>query len=464
MTARFFHGMLCLLLSAPLLASDQRTAAAEQGAEAEFELRPNGAVADAGWALARLNDGGNISSQSFVYPETSHPVRLYLIDTAVAHTGTWFAANPNFKSFSSTLIRGNSDPTSSSAFSHGTKLLSLIAGPETGAALGTPIHVVNYDIYPNGEGSSGSSSALLAKALLQARQHHIANQGTANAMPGVVCIASGTVDQASSSTLQQAINGAVAAGLTVIVSAGNLGVDVASYLPAAYGIADTGIVCVGASSATNGIWTGSNLGAAVDLYAPGDQVRVLHFANPAPGTYDTMSGTSPAAALAAAAALIELSKNPELSPAQVEAALTTVTYPAPSPSVGLIQVQPDPEDDSDLDGSIDLLESFFGSNPADPAVRPEPMTMTRHGGQVSLGFEIAADLFVSPVGGGTNPPYGLANGGQWKVLCSENLKDWQAASGTLTVGSAINGKRTITFSMPSASSSCFLRIEVNPAP
>lgn len=463
MMVRSIHGILRLLLSASLLASAQPAAAAKRHAEEEFALRPNGAVADAGWALARLNDGGNTSRPSYLYPETSQPVRLYLIDTAVAHTGTWFAANPNFKSFSSTLIRGAGDPSSSSAFSHGTKLLSLIAGPETGAALGTPIHVVNYDIYPNGEGSS-SSSALLADALNRARLHHVSAQGTAHQMPGVVCIASGSVSQADSTTLQNRINAAVAAGLTVIVSAGNLGVDVASYLPAAYGIADNGIVCVGASSAANGIWQSSNLGAAVDLYAPGDQVRVLNFANPAPGSYGTMSGTSPAAALAAAAALIELSKNPKLTPTQVEAALTTVAYPAPSPSVGLIQVEPDPDGDSDRDGSSNLFESFFGSNPADPSARPAPMTLSRAGGQLSLAFQIADDLFVSPVGGGASPPYGLSNGGHWKVRCSENLKDWQDASGQLTVGSAINGRRAVTFSMPASGPSCFLRIEVTPAP
>jgi len=463
MMVRSIHRILKLLLSASLLASAQWAAAAEHPVEAEFALQPNGAVPNAGWALARLNDGGNTSTQAFLYPETTRPVRLYLIDTAVAHTGTWFAANPNFKSFSSTLIRGTSDPTTSSAFSHGTKLLSLIAGPETGAALGTPIHVVNYDIYPNGEGSS-SSSGLLADALRQAQLHHSAAKGTANAMPGVVCIASGSVNPANSATLKNRIDAAVAAGLTVIVSAGNLGVDVASYLPAAYGTDDTGIVCVGASSATNGIWPGSNQGAAVDLYAPGDQVRVLNFANPASGSYGTMSGTSPAAALAAAAALIELSKNPALTPAQVEAALSSVSYPAPSPSVGLIQVQPDPDGDSDRDGSSNLFESFFGSDPADPSARPAPMTLSQSGGQLSLGFEIAADLFVSPVGGGISPPYGLANGGQWKVRCSENLKDWQDASGSLTVGSIVNGKRAITFSMPASSPSCFLRIEVTPPP
>lgn len=462
MKVSFVRQILRFAISAPLWGLSSVVANAFPQGPTELALQPHGAIPQAGWALARMNDGADLSRQAFVYPETQKAVRLYLIDTAVAHTDTWFSANPNFKSFSTRLIRGSNDPGTSSAFSHGTRLLSLICGPETGAALGTPIHVVNYDIYPNGEGSS-SSSALLANALSEARLHHLSKKGS-DAMPGVICIASGSTSQSDSTLLQNRIQAAVSAGLTVIVSAGNLGVDVASYLPAAYGIQDNGVICVGASSAGNGIWSGSNLGAAVDLYAPGDQVRVLNFSNPAPGSYGTMSGTSPAAALATAAALVELSKNPSLNPSQVEATLATVAYPAPLASAGLVQLQTNPESDSDHDGSSDLMESFFGSNPADPGNAPEPMSLTRIGNEVRLHFPIADSLFVSPSNQPANAPHSLSNGWTWQVRCSENLLDWQDASGSVTAGPSREGKRSITFLMPSSASSCFLRIDINPAP
>jgi hypothetical protein len=124
----------------------------------------------------------------------------------------------------------------------------------------------------------------------------------------------------------------------------------------------------------------------------------------------------------------------------------------------MVQVEVDPEGDSDGDGSADLLEQFFGSNPADPATKPAAASLTRLPGQVQLGFSVAAELF--------NPatPYILGDGSTWKVRWSENLSDWHDATGTLVTGPAVGGKIPVSFQMPSAATSCFLRIEVKPAP
>ena len=66
---------------------------------------PNGQITDSGWALARLNDGGSaISANSYLFPETKAPVRLYLIDTAVDNSSGWFDSNPNL-SITPELVR-----------------------------------------------------------------------------------------------------------------------------------------------------------------------------------------------------------------------------------------------------------------------------------------------------------------------------------------------------------------------
>lgn len=421
-------------------------------AERDIPIRPNGAVANAGWALGRLNKGGCMTNASFVYPETTTPVRLYLIDSGVAHAGTWFAQNKNLKSFRTELIRATDDPATSSAVAHGTQMLSLIAGPETGAALGTPIHVVNYNIYPGSEGDS-STSGRLASAIYEAIDDHALNP----ALPSVLCIANGSsFPGAQSDILEDVIADAVDAGITVVVSAGNEGGNAASYIPAAYGTAD-GVICVGASDTNNGIWQSSNRGAAVDLFAPGQDVRVLKLSNPQSGSYDLVAGTSPATALTAAAALIQLSLNPTLTPAQVEDALTETAYSSAAAASTLVQVLPDPEGDSDLDGISDILENFFGSNPANASVKPASMAMARVSGQARLSFNVASDLF--------NPasPYVLTDGSTWKVRISSDLKDWQDASGTLTPGAAAAGGIPMAFTVPSAGTKCFLRIEVTPA-
>jgi hypothetical protein len=457
---RISRGIFRFLL--PILAIGQASAepsmASRVEAERDIPIEPNGAVANAGWALGRLNKGSCMTNASFVYPETATPVRLYLVDTGVAHTSTWFAQNTNLKSFESKLIRATGDPTTSTVTAHGTQMLSLIAGPETGAAVGTPIHVVNYNIYP---GTTPSTTlGRLQEALFQVLEDHEAYPE----MPSVLCIANSSTYEASSPFLESLIDDAVEAGITVIVSAGNQKSNASNYIPSSYGT-KVGVICVGATGTDNNPWvgdgnTGTNTGAPVDLYAPGQNVWTVNPTNPQPGNYGTANGTSPASALTAAAALIQLSLHPGFSPSDVENALTTTAY-APVAGRGvettpLVQVVPDPEGDSDLDGVSDIIEGFFASNPANPAVLPAPMSITRVAGQLQLSFQVSSELF--------NPatPYVLTDGSSWKVRISGNLTDWQDATGTLTPGVAVDGVIPMTYAVPNGSSKVFLRIDVTP--
>ena len=459
-----FRFLLPILAIGQALAepSVETRARTEQGTPAERDIliEPNGAVANAGWALGRLNTGGCMSNCSFVYPETSAPVRLYLIDTGVAHTTTWFAQNTNLKSFRSELIRANGDPTTSSVTAHGTQMLSLIAGPETGAAVGTPIHVVNYNIYPGN--STSTTLGRLQMAIIEAIDDHTTNPVK---MPAVLCIANSSTYQATSSFLESLIDEAVEAGITVVVSAGNQKSNAANYIPSSYGT-KPGVICVGATGTDNNPWVegniGTNTGTPVDLYAPGQNVWTVNPTNPQPGNYGSANGTSPASALTAAAALIQLSINPLLHPDEVEDALTETAY-APVAARGaeataLVQVLPDPEGDSDLDGASDIIESFFGSNPANSSVLPAPMTIARVGGQAQLSFRVSSDLF--------NPatPFVLTDGSTWKVRVSGNLQDWQDATGTLVPGTAADGVIPMTYTVSNGASKVFLRIDVTPPP
>lgn len=415
----------------------------------DIPLEANGVLESGGWALGRLNDGGDLARVSFVYAETTTPVRLFLIDSGVSNDSGWFDGNSNLTLSASIAIRGATDPQEIVAFKHGTRMLSIIAGPETGAALGTPIELVSYDVYPDGE-NSNTTTSLLAQAVAEARSHQLSHPGT----PGVVCIALGSAVQAVDPLLEYTIDAAVNAGLTVIVSAGNQGGYASNYIPSAYGV-KSGVICVGATNQDNEILFGTNFGSAVDFYAPGENVRTLDYLSPASGTYDTMSGTSPAAGLAAAAALVELSKNPTLSPANVEESLKETIYAS---SVNLLQIQP--PDDGDGDGVADLLEKFFGTDPENPADRPIAPIVARTDSGASLSFHVASDLF-----NGANP-YTLTDGTTWKMLRSDDLNEWSQASGTLASGADTGGRTPLTFSTSTEThqAACFLRIEVTPAP
>jgi len=375
-------------------------------------------------------------------------VRLYLIDTAVKHTSTWFSKNPKL-SFKGTT-RVYSSPKTSGAFTHGSRMLGVIAGPETGAALGTPLDVVNFDVYPGSDPNATTTSGTVASAVNQARNHYLS---TSPKIPSVICIASGSTKTESDAILEYYVKAAVNSGITVVVSAGNLGKNASSYIPAAYGV-NPGVITVGATGKNNVPLATSNFGPAVDLYAPGDDVRTLRYSSPASGYYDLMDGTSPAAGLTAAAALIELSKNPTLTPAQVEQALVSRAYTT-AERAALVQVEPPVEEpDSDGDGVADVLEAFFGSNLSDADSRPPTPSISVAHGQVTLAFKVAVPLFNSL------EPYRLANGSGWKVQISDNLIDWQDIEGTLTEGVAEDGLLPLRVTAPAGQTDSFLRVEV----
>jgi hypothetical protein len=426
---------------------------------ADIPMVPNGATPSPGWALARLNDGDNPPA-TYLYPETSNPVRLYLIDTAVANPDQYFSeGNENLTIASVIPIRAAGEPMGSSAFIHGTKMLSIIAGSGTGAALGTPIEVINYDIYPGGEGSETTSGALADAIFAAVLENGLSTK------PAVICIAAGSPATEGSPLLEFAIDQAVEAGITVVVSAGNSNQDASNFLPSAYGTKD-GVICVGASNAANEKWeqssqVGTNDGLAVDIYAPGDAVAATKFGNPnaaSSAIADTMDGTSPAAALVTAAALATLSMDPELTPADLEARLKESAF---TDTVDLVQLPPT---DSDGDGAHDLLERFAGSDHLDPAnvpARPALKGSAVAGGKTSikLSFVIDSDLF--------NPGnvQTLTDGSSWKIKESSNVSDWSdSTGGSLSFGVETDGKIPVTYTRTGSEACCFLKLEITPAP
>ena len=442
----------------------------------ESQLRPSGANGTPGWGLARIG-GATSETASYNYPDSINPVRLYFIDTAVANPSNWIGANPKLTLEKSVLIRGSGDPVSSSEFKHGTQMLSLIAGRETGATPGTPIRVVNYDIYPQG---GTTSTTLLAKAVTEAVKDY---RNSTNPLPAAICIASSSTAAATSYTLQSSIQMAISEGIPVIISAGNLGANASAYIPSAYGTIE-GVICTGATDRSDKRLTSSNFGAAVDLLAPGLEIRTLGI-NPA-APFELMSGTSPAAALAAAAALIEISVNGTRSPAVIESALkATAAKPSSGPPLLRVIVAPpaiapdgpitDPASpiplssnssgfaegsgtapaDSDSDGIPNLVETFRGTNPAlKETVNPLPAISLSANQQTQFCFPISRDLFDS------SHPFSLRNGYIWRVRCTATFTSWNVPNGSLSKFTDAAGQVWITATFPATGPACFARVEI----
>jgi len=152
---------------------------------------------------------------------------------------------------------------------------------------------------------------------------------------------SGTCD----ALYQDAINGAVARGTTVVVAAGNSAGNAANFRPASC----ANVIAVGATRITGGMASYSNYGAAVDLSGPGGgggvdgnpggyvwQNGYTGATTPTSGayTYMGMAGTSMASPhVAAVAALVQsaviAAGNAPLTPAALETLLKQTARPFP---------------------------------------------------------------------------------------------------------------------------------------
>ncbi|MFT4416965.1 S8 family serine peptidase [Fredinandcohnia humi] len=114
--------------------------------------------------------------------------------------------------------------------------------------------------------------------------------------------------------LKEAIQNALAANVIIVAAAGNEAIDTYSY-PASF----EGVISVGASDSENALASFSNFGPSVDLVAPGvDVYSTSHDYKGSKPTYEVMSGTSMASPVVAGVASLLLSKNPNLTPYEVE--------------------------------------------------------------------------------------------------------------------------------------------------
>ncbi|MCS0591514.1 S8 family peptidase [Massilia norwichensis] len=142
---------------------------------------------------------------------------------------------------------------------------------------------------------------------------------------------------ACDTTTQTAINGARSRGTVVVVAAGNESQNVSNSSPANC----SGVIAVAATNKSGGRASYSNYGTLVDVAAPGGDsgaaiMSTLNAGTKGPGadSYAGYMGTSMATPHVAGVVALMLSKNPNLTPDQVEAALKSSARAFPASCSG----------------------------------------------------------------------------------------------------------------------------------
>lgn len=225
-------------------------------------------------------------------------VHVYVLDTGIRSTHGEFVGRIGNGFTAINDGRGAEDCND-----HGSHVASIIGGSNVGVARGVTLHAVRV----LGCTGSGSISGIVA-GMDFARTDCATKPGP--------CVANLSLGGGASTALDNAVNNAINAGVTVVVAAGNENQNACNVSPARV----TNAITVGATSpSTDARASFSNFGSCLDIFAPG--VGIPGAASTSDGAYVAFDGTSQAAPHVAGVVAGFLGVNPTRTPAQVRTAL-----------------------------------------------------------------------------------------------------------------------------------------------
>ncbi|GAA3052668.1 S8 family peptidase [Actinokineospora globicatena] len=246
------------------------------------------------WGLDRIDQADLPLDDSYTYPGEASDVTAYVIDTGVnaAHATFGGRASGGFDA-----VDNDDDPDDGNG--HGTHVAGTIGGKEYGVAKGVKIVPVRV-LDDNG---SGSTEGVVAGIEWVAENHSGAS------------VANMSLGGPGDTALDQAVKGAISAGVTFAVAAGNSGDNASGYSPARVSEAIT----VAASDENDAQAQFSSYGSVVDIYAPGVNITSSWIGSTT--ATNRISGTSMATPHVTGAAALYLAENPSAGPADVASAL-----------------------------------------------------------------------------------------------------------------------------------------------
>ncbi len=342
-------------------------------------LRPNDTRYAEQWAMTDADAG--LRAEAAWDLSTGSGAVIGVLDTGIARHAD-LAANvaPGYDFITSVTTAGDGNGRDADASDpgdfadgrnsswHGTHVAGIAAARGNNAA-GIAGLAFNARILPvRVLGRGGGTTSDLADAIVWASGGTVAGVPTLSAANAadVLNLSLGGPGSCTSA-LQSAIASAASRGVPVVVSAGNAGVDAATYTPANC----PGVITVAAVGANSARASFSNFGAVVDLAAPG--VSILSTANagtqvPGAENFLAFSGTSMAAPyVSATLALVQARRTAlKLAPltvAEQEALLKRSTYAAAAGCSGC---------GTGLLSALAAVQAAGGASTPPPPVTPPP--------------------------------------------------------------------------------------------
>jgi aqualysin 1 len=295
--------------------------------EQDHTVSVSAAQTPATWGLDRIDQADRPLDTIYNYGYTGAGVHAFILDTGIRADHTEFSGRmlPGMSS----IADGNG---TNDCHGHGTHVAGTVGGTTYGVAKQVklvPVRVLDC-------AGSGSWSGIIAGI------DWVANS------PMRPAVANMSLGGGYSASVNAAVAGAVAKGVTVAVAAGNDNMDACSYSPAS----EPSAITVGATTSSDARASYSNWGKCLDLFGPGSNITSAGHTSATATT--AMNGTSMATPHVAGVAALGLQADPAATPAAIASWIMANAAPNRLTSIGT--------------GSPNLLAQSFGAGvPTAPA-------------------------------------------------------------------------------------------------
>ena len=249
---------------------------------------------NATWGIDRIDQHALPLDQSYTYNADGTGVTVYIIDTGINFTHNEYAGRAT-----TGIDEVTANGTAADCNGHGSHVSGTVGGTTYGVAKNVQLVAVRV---LNCQGSGTNAGVIAGIDWVTANKH----------LPAAANMSLGG---GFSSSLNQAVENSVTAGVVYAIAAGNSAADACLYSPASAPSAIT----VGATDISDGFAGFSNYGGCVDINAPGVNITSAWIGSNS--ATNTISGTSMATPHVAGAAALYLQANPGASAQQVRDAL-----------------------------------------------------------------------------------------------------------------------------------------------
>ena len=248
------------------------------------------------WGIDRIDQRALPLSGTYNYTPTGAGVHAYIVDTGILLGHAQFSGRIG-NGYDAVTSGGNANDCNG----HGTHVAGTVGGTTYGVAKQVTLHPVRV-LSCSG---SGTNAGVIAGMDWVANNH---------VKPAVANMSLGG---GASTATDDAVNRMHNAGVTVVVAAGNDGLNACNYSPARAANAIT----VGSTTNTDARSSFSNYGTCVDVFAPGSSITSAWYTSTT--ATNTISGTSMASPHVAGVVALYLQGTPSATPATVVNAITT---------------------------------------------------------------------------------------------------------------------------------------------